>query len=355
MTQRAQQGSPSEMSAATARLREKADVATRLAGRGWSELVAQATRLREHNALLTSPLAPLIAPPILCAVILMYAQGATPAWGHVILTLLASALALLGVGALTTRRQLALSALVEAWRVPGADVAAPKKPMSAHDRYATRLGSALLALAVICAAPLAFASRSALELLVAFMLVTLLFYSVVGLRPLLSPVDELLAALCLGPGMVALTVVAQGARMTPRDWLIAVAFGCMALGVVEGQRLSAAPKELALRGRTFVTLVGPRRTLLLAGGVMALAFVLAVALAVAPPTAPGALLALAALPITLVALSGLGVSRYALSRHLAAAQLARAYLWFGLALTAGLLGTLIVQQFISAFVRSLIG
>ena len=88
---------------------------------------------------------------------------------------------------------------------------------------------------------------------------------------------------------------------------------------------------------------------------MAVGFALAVALAVAPPTLPGALLALIAFPMALVALSGLGASRYAPSRQLAAAQLTRAYVWFGLALTAGIAATLIVQGFIGAFVHSLIG
>lgn len=352
MTQSAQQGSPSGMSAASDRLRQRADVAARLAGRGWSILATQGGQLRGRSALLRSPLTPLVAPPVLCAVVLLYAQGANPAWGLVILTLLASALALMGVGALTPRRRLALSALAEAWRPLRRG---KTKPMSEHDRYATRLGTVALALAVICAAPLALASRSAMWLLAAFTLVALVFYGLEGVRPLLAPVDEVIAALCLGPGMVMLTVVAQGQVMTPRDWMIASAFGCMALGVIEGRRLITISGENALRGRTLAMLVGPRRALLVAGGAMALAFALVVMIAVTRPALPGALLALVAFPMALVGLSGLSVSRYAPTRQIAAAQLARAYAWFGLALAAGLAVTLIIQGFIGAFVHSLIG
>lgn len=352
MTQSAQQGSPPGISTATARLREGAEVAARLAGRGWAALAEQFGQLRGHFALLRSPLTLLPAPPVLCAAVLLYARGATPAWGPVVLTLVSGTLALMGVGALPMRRQATPEALREAWRP---QARGRVKPMSASDRYATRLGSALLALAVVCAAPLAFASRGAMWLLVGFALVVLLFYSANGVRPLLTPIDEVIAALCLGPGMVALTALAQRATMTPRDWLIAVAFGCMALGVLEGRRLSESPKETALRGRTLGARIGLRRALQVAGGAMALGFALVVALAVTPPTLPGALLALTAFPMALVALSGLGASRYAPSRQLAAAQLTRAYVWFGLALTAGIAATLIVQGFIGAFVHSLIG
>ncbi|HEX8730733.1 MAG TPA: hypothetical protein VF725_01625 [Ktedonobacterales bacterium] len=352
MTQSAQQGSPSGMSTATERLRGGAEVVARLAGRSRTALAEQLGQLRGHVALLRSPLLLLPATPVLCATVLLYARGTTPSWGPVVLTLLSSALALLGVGALPVRRPLTLGALREAWRP---QPRGRMKRMSASDRYATRLGSALLTLAVVCAAPLAFASRGAMWLLVGFALVVLLFYSVNGVRPLLTPIDEVIAALCLGPGMVALTAMAQRATMTPRDWLIAAAFGCMALGVLEGQRLSASPRETAQRGRTLGARIGPRRALLVAGGAMAVGFALAVALAVAPPTLPGALLALIAFPMALVALSGLGASRYAPSRQLAAAQLTRAYNWFGLALTVGVVATLIVQGFIGALVHSLIG
>ncbi len=51
---------------------------------------------------------------------------------------------------------------------------------------------------------------------------------------------KLLAALSLGPGLVALTVLTQGQAMTALDWLIAVIFGCMAFGVIEGRRLGAS-------------------------------------------------------------------------------------------------------------------
>jgi len=70
---------------------------------------------------------------------------------------------------------------------------------------------------------------------------------------------------------------------------------------------------------------------------------------------PGALLALTSAPLALVGFSGLAASMYAPARRVAARQLLRAYLWYGLALAVGLGLTLIAQEIIQTTVKSLGG
>jgi hypothetical protein len=60
-------------------------------------------------------------------------------------------------------------------------------------------------------------------------------------------------------------------------------------------------------------------------------------------------------PVALIGLSGLIVSRYSPARWAAANQLAQAYLWFGLALAAGLALTVVARGITSAIVRTLGG
>lgn len=356
MTQSAHQGSSSAISSATDLVREKAVVVAkrtaRMALSAWAMGATGLAGLIEHSELLRLSLAPLALPPVFCAVILMYTQGTEPQWGLVVLTLLASAFALTGVAAVAATRHSGFTILIEAWSAPQ-----PRKRrmINADDQYALRLGSISLALAVVCALPLAFSGKGAFWLVVAFGALVVVFFGADVVRLRAAPLDEPLAALSLGPGLVALTVLSQGQTMTARDWFIAVIFGCMAFGVIEGRRLGATAKENARRGRTLASLIGSRRALLVAGGAMALGFALVVAMSVLRPTLPGALLALIAAPMALVALTGLGVSHYAPSRRMAAHQLMRVYTWFGAALIIGLVATLLVQGFIGALVHSLIG
>lgn len=356
MTQSAQQGSPSAISSATVLVREKAVVvakqSARMALSAWTMGAVGITSLIKHAELWRPSLAPLALPPILCAVVLMYAKGAEPQWGLVALTLLASALALTGVAVMSALRHTGYTTLIAAWSAPQSGKGGV---ISADDQYALRLGSVFLALAVVCALPLAFSGSVAFWLIVAFGALAVVFSAADAVRFRLAPLDDVLAALSLGPGLVVLTVLTQGQAMAARDWLIAVIFAGMAFGVIEGRRLSASVHENVRRGRSLASLIGSRSALLVAGGAMAVGFGLVVAMSVLPPTMPGALLALIAAPMALVALTGLDANHYGPSRRVAAYQLVRVYTWFGAALIIGLVVTLLVQGFIGAFVHSLVG
>jgi 1,4-dihydroxy-2-naphthoate octaprenyltransferase len=337
------------------RLPRKLGAAAKVVSTVWVALSAQVGMLRDQPALLRAGLAPLTLPPILCALASLFAQRVEIQWASVVLTLLASVLALMGVGALPSGQRLGdARAWVTVWRPQRAGAAAS---MTAQERYAARLGSVLLALAALFAAPVAFSGAGAAWLLVGMGMAVVALYASEAVRRRIAPLDEIIVALCLGPGMVALTVAAQGQRMSGQDWLIAIAFGCMALALIEGRRLRASDaKGLESHGRrTLVHLIGKRGAIRVAGLALLVGFAVVVLISGVRSGLPGALLALTAAPLSLSGLSGLAISYYPPARRTAATQLAQAYGWFGLALATGIALTVVAQSFTGAIVRALGG
>lgn len=348
MTQSAQTGATTP-SASAGHLPGKASAAAKLASAAWVAVSAQLGMLRDHPALLQPTLAPLALPPVLGALAALVAQHVELQWAPVFFTLLSSLLALTGIGALPSGGRIdGVTGWLDAWRSPraGADASA-----TARDRFATRLGSALVALAVLSALPLAIPSAHVAKLLIGLGLAEIALYTLDAVRRRIAPLDEVIAAMCLGPGLVALTIAAQGQQMSGLYWLIAEAFGCMALVVIEGRRLRAADAASDLERRTLLSVVGKRSALGITGLALAGSFALAVVISVGKTGLPGALLALSALPLSLVGLSGVAISYYLPARRVAATQLARAYMWFGLALATGIALTVIMQGFTRSIVR----
>ncbi len=321
----------------------------------WSLAAAQFDLLNSNRTLVRPALLPLAAPPILCAIALLFAQGASIHWLIAILTLLASLLALAGIGALITgRRRGDAPAEWSPLRPAVATHAEDQRAeATARQTFATRLGVALFVLAALCALPIALAGAIPAALVGALGVAAVALYAVDAVRQRIAPLDEIIAPLCLGPGLVSLTIVAQGQRMTGNDWLVAAAIGCMALALIEGRRLRPTGAEAVGARRTLAALLGLRGALLLTGAALAAGFICALGLAIPASGLPGALASLIALPGALVGLSGLAIGQYAPARRVAANQLARAYLWFGLALAGGMALTVIAERIISALTLSL--
>jgi 1,4-dihydroxy-2-naphthoate octaprenyltransferase len=276
---------------------------------------------------------------------MLFVQRAPINWLVVVCELLAAASALVGI-----------AALASAHRLPSA---AAKRRQSA-----TTQGVTLLALAALCALPILLGGRSAALLAPALGVVAFLLYGVEGVRPRIAPLDTLLAALGLGPGLFCLTILAQGQRFTRAEWLVAIALGGMTFAVVAGLSLrgAAAIDRSAMQAvedvqapRTLATVIGSRAASALIGLALLVSYAVVVIIAVPRGGWPGALLALTSAPLALVGFSGLAVSSYAPARRVAARQLLRAYLWYGLALAVGLTLTLIAQQIIQATVKTLGG
>ena len=362
MNQRTRPGasaSMSETAAAEAATRQslRMDVVMQILTSAWTKCATQLLMLKDNSALLRPELAALALPPVLCALALLFAHGVEIQWAPAIFTLLASIFALAGIGVLTTRARDAEDSMPEVtWSplrpaapMPAAAASAPTD----RQRYASQLGLALLGLAALCALPVALRSGAAALLVVALGLAVVALYAVDAVRSRIAPLDELIAPLCLGPGLMGLTIVAQGQRLVGQDWSVAIALGCMALAMAEGRSLRML--EGQPRRRTLATLIGQRGAVAVVGAALLVSFIVAVAISVSGSGLPGALLALTALPIALISLSGLVVSVYAPARAAAATGLAQAYGWYGLALAAGIIMTVIAQQITGAVVRALGG
>ena len=362
MNQRMRPGAPAAMSetaAAEAANRQslRADAVIQALTGAWTKGSAQLLMFKDNSALLRPGLAALALPPVLCALALLFAHGVEIQWGPAFFTLLASVFALAGVGTLASRQRSAGSdALEDTWSQlrPAApmptDMTSMTSARAARQRYAHQLGLAQLGLAALCALPVALRSGAAALLVVGLGLAVIALYAVDAVRSRIAPLDEILAPLCLGPGLVSLTVIAQGQVMVGQDWPVAIAIGCMALAMIEGHSLRATDSQQGRR--TLATLLGQRGAVIVVGVALLVSYTLAVVISVAGPGLPGALLALTALPIALISLSGLAVSVYAPARAAAATGLAQAYGWYGLALAAGLTITVISQQITGAIVRA---
>lgn len=336
------------------RLPAKVGSAAKVASTAWVALSEQAGMLADQPTLLRSALASLAIPPILTAIASLFAEQVELQWTPVLFTLLSSVLALVGIGALpSNHRPGDVKTWAAIWRPSRAGAALPMTP---QERFAARVGSALLAFAALFAAPVAFSAASAAWLLIGMGVAVLALYALDSVGRWIAPFDAVVAALCLGPGLVALTVAAQGQRMSGQDWLIALAFGCMALAVIEGRRLSVSGvADIEARHSALVHLFGKRGVVGGAGLALAGGFALVVAISVTRPGLPGALLALTALPLSFMGLSGLAVSYYPPARRTAAKQLAQAYGWFGLALATGITLTVVAQSVTGVIVRALGG
>ena len=301
-------------------------------------------------------------PALLCGLALVYAQGAQIRWSIAIFLLLASLAAEAGLAALRFGRSPARDESALAWSPlhAGIEPPAPQEVtrLAAQGALAGRLGIALLVLAALCAAPVALVGAAPAALIVGLGVVAIAVFTFDRVGQVIAPLDGLIAALSLGPGLLALTVLAQGQRLTQPDWLVAAALGCVALAVVLGRSLverDGEPDGAAPARRTLTRLLGARGVLALLG--VALLAADALTLAVAMPRAgwPGALVALLTTPLAVLGVSGLAISHYAPARREAARQLAYVYTLFGVALAAGLALTLIVQGLIRTFVTLLGG
>ena len=305
----------------------------------WAALTAPAEARLSRSEPLSAELLPTVAPAVICAIALLIAQGAPIHWLGATSELFAAVFALAGIAAFFQARH------------------TPVEQASLR-RSAMTLGGAWLVAAAVCALPMLLSGMPAALLALALVAIAALLYGADVVRPRIAPLDELLTPLCLGPGLFALTIVAQGQRFTRADWLVVGALGGMAFAVIVGLRMRAvvpADDQKAHAGRSLATLFGARVACALIAIALIASYALIVAIAVPRGGWPGALLALTSAPLALVGFSGLAVSSYLPARKSAARQLMRAYLWFGLALAVGLALTLVAQQIIQAMTQTLGG
>lgn len=158
------------------------------------------------------------------------------------------------------------------------------------------------------------------------------------------PLGELVVFLALGPGVVALTLLAQRQPVTPVALALGAALGLFATALVAADNLRALSPEIRDGRKTLVRLLGRAGGRRLFAACLLGAYVAALAAAL-PPNAPhGALAVLFSLPIAVVPLTGGLRARTAATLGQVVTGAMRAYAFFAFWLVLGLLvGGLFLQ------------
>ncbi|HEX8983085.1 MAG TPA: prenyltransferase [Ktedonobacterales bacterium] len=336
----------------------------------WTGAVAQLTMLRQNVDLIRPQMAPLVAPGILCAVATLLVEHRSVNWFIAICTLLACLFAQAGVGALNSSERLNFAppdasypALQRRFgAVFGSDQG---QAGDALHTFAFRLGCVLIGVAVVCSAPIIFAGPVPAMLVMGLGILAIALLGVDFVRHWMAPFDEFVGPICLGPGLVLLTVGAQGYRMSMLEWGVAVALGCMALAFTEGRRLRVDLPDPADKAqsvdseytpgasRSLAMLFGRRVATMVAATALVVAYGFSIVLSLPRVGAPGALLAITSLPVAVIALSGLATSDFEPTRRAASNRLAAVYSWYGLALAVGMAFTVLGEYITSIIMRAI--
>lgn len=345
--------------------------AANMASGAWVAVVAQTEMLRQNIDLVRPHMLPLVIPGVLCAIATLLVEHREVNWFIAACTLLACLFALAGVGALVSSGRLSVAPPDASYpalqrRFGVAYDVGQRQPGDVLHTYAFRLGCVLVGLAAICSAPIIFAGPVPAMLVMGLGLLAIALLAFDFVRHSIAPFDELIGPVCLGPGLVLLTIGAQGYHMTLLELGVAVALGCMALAVIEGRRLRADMPDhedmaqsvdsgnTPATGRSLATMFGRRVSTTIAAVALAIGYALALALSLPKVGAPGSLLAITSLPIAVIALSGLATSDYEPTRRRASNQLAGVYSWYGLALALGMVLT-VVGEYITTIIMRAIG
>lgn len=342
-----------------------------LAGDAWAAVVAQLAMLGKNVDLIRPRLLPLVAPGVLCALATLLVEHRDVNWFIAICTLLACLFALAGVGALLTSGRLSIAPPDASYpllrrRFGEAHSVQSGRADDALHTYAFRLGWALIGLAVVCSAPIIFAGPTPAMLVMGLGLLSIALLAFDFVRHWMAPFDELVGPICLGPGLVLLTIGAQGYRMSLLEWGVAVALGCVALAFIEGRQLRAdlpdGPDDAHAvesaytpgAGRSLAMLFGRKTAIVVAAGALTMGYGLAFALSLPKVGAPGVLLAVTSLPVAVIALSGLATSDYEPTRRAASNQLVGVYCWYGFAMAVGMVLT-VLGEYVTTIIMRAIG
>lgn len=281
--------------------------------------------------------------PVVVVAALLWAQDVAISLGLLILT--ACAAALIQAGAHT------LDAYLDYVRAQRLIATAPNESVAQHASLhiarllqagiypldALRAAAVLLVLGACLGIPLALAGGVPVLLLGAGGVLVAFLYSATSYALKRLPLGELAVALALGPGMVAVTALAQGQPITPFILALGAGLGLFAGALVMAANLRALTPEMRDGRRTLVRLVGRARgrRLYLATLVAAYAVVVVAALWQGAPH--GALAVLFSLPVAILPLTGALRARVAATLTPVVRGTLRAYAYFAFWLTIGLL------------------
>ena len=281
--------------------------------------------------------------PVLVTGALLWAQGAPVSPSILGLTLLAVAFAQAGAQVLDVYLE-HIRGLSVMNVDPNSSVARmPNRPPGILVREgiypldALRVAVALLVAGAGLGVPLALAGGVPVLLLGSAGLAVAFLYSATSFALKRLPLGEPVVFLALGPGIVALTALAQRRPVTPLALALGAALGLFAMALVEAANLRALAPEVRSGRKTLVRLLGRGGGRRLFVGCLLGAYALALVAAL-PPRAPhGALAVLFSLPIAVLPLTGGLRARSAPTLDLVVAGAVRAYGFFAFWLVVGLL------------------
>jgi 1,4-dihydroxy-2-naphthoate octaprenyltransferase len=278
--------------------------------------------LRAWRRLAGAPYLILSVAPVLVAAAWMWSRGARLAFGPLILT--AAGAALVQAGAHL------LDASVEAER-------GKRTAQGIAPGIVLRAAIVLLVLGAMLGVPLVAAGGTSVLLLGGAALLAAVGYSTTPYALKRLPLGDLVVALACGPGVVALTVLAQRQPVTPFALALGVGLGLCAAALVEAANLRALVAGVGKDGHMLARLLGLRGGRLLYLATLAAAY-LVVLVAAAWQGAPhGALAVLFSLPVAILPLTGVLRARAAATLTPVVTSTLRAYVYFAFWLIIGLL------------------
>jgi len=277
------------------------------------------------------------AGPVIVALTLLWAQGAQLALLPALCTPLAATLVLAGANMLdeyldyeryaahgpVLRGTETRTTLLETSSIPPLDV--------------LRGSLALFAAGALVGLPAVLAGGPFVLLLGLLGVAAAFLYSATNYSLKRLPAGELVVALALGPGLVAITLLAQKHHITGADLLLGLALGFFALAVLEATHLRDSAADRRSRRKTLVILLGERGGRLLCAFCFLAAYAMAVLVALQPGMYRGALAALFSTSIAVVPLTGALRARAIGARQLVVSQTLSAYAYFTLWLALGFL------------------
>lgn len=215
----------------------------------------------------------------------------------------------------------------------------PISVAATHPLLALRVAVVLLALGACAGIPLVATGGASVLILGALGLASAILYSSTNYALKRLPGGEFVVLLALGPGIAAATTLAQQQRSSTSVLLLAFALGLLAFAYVLAGNLQTRDDDARVGRHTLAVVLPETVSSLLYVAAAILAFVLALLVALPRDAGPGrgAAAVILALPVAVLATTGVARARGAVARAATVMQTLRLYVTFALWLLIGLL------------------
>lgn len=217
-----------------------------------------------------------------------------------------------------------------------------------------RVSLVLLALSALVGIPVVIAGGIPVIMLGIVGLACVFLYSATSFALKRLPAGELILLLALGPGLVAATMLSQRVHLSLESLLLGFALGLFAAALVEAAHLRDVDIDARAGRRTLAAALGKRAARQIYVICIIAAYVLVLVAALLKGDVPGTAAAILALPVTLIALTGVVRAQSTNACHFAVVQTLRAYVAFAAWLGVGIVVWRLIEL-LTPFILSNIG